>query len=213
MNKFTGPLLNEVQPDRVESRIAPSLERRRLRAYVLMLLIDAVLINLSFAVAAFVYEGRWWEPRSMLVAQTLLPLYMTIALYNSSYGARALDDWLYATRQAVTALAVSAALLNFVAFYTKSNAEFSRVAVTLGLILAAAMLLGFRRLIPVVIERFWGGRTRNRLVIDDGGSDFPYPQATVVSAAELGLDPTSHDPYMLDRLGKLLRNQDKVVVS
>jgi lipopolysaccharide/colanic/teichoic acid biosynthesis glycosyltransferase len=37
--------------------------------------------------------------------------------------------------------------------------------------------------------------------------------AQVVSAARLGLDPASHDPYMLDRLGKLLRNQDHVVVS
>ena len=93
MNKFTGPLLNEVQPDRVESRIAPSLERRRLRAYILMLLIDAILINLSFAFAAFAYEGRWWEPRSMLVAQTLVPLYLTIATIGSTRRGRRSPRW------------------------------------------------------------------------------------------------------------------------
>jgi lipopolysaccharide/colanic/teichoic acid biosynthesis glycosyltransferase len=50
-------------------------------------------------------------------------------------------------------------------------------------------------------------------VIDDGGSSFPYPDAVTISARHYGLDPGSHDPFMLDRLGKLLRNQDHVVVS
>jgi lipopolysaccharide/colanic/teichoic acid biosynthesis glycosyltransferase len=35
----------------------------------------------------------------------------------------------------------------------------------------------------------------------------------VVSAEDHDLDPESHDPYMRDRLGKLLRNRDKVVVT
>lgn len=213
MNKITRPPLEALQSDRVEDKIAASLERRRLRAFTIMLLIDAVLINLAFAVSAFVYEGRWWEPRAMLAAQTMLPLYFTIGLYNSTYGAKALDDWLYATRQALTALAVSASLLNFVGFYTKSNSEFSRVSVTLGLILAALAIAAFRRTIPIMVERFWAGRTRNRLVIQDGGPEFPLTNSTIISAAELNLDPTSHDPFMLDRLGRLLRNQDKVVVS
>lgn len=213
MNKLTGPLLQAARPEGVETKIAPSLERRRLRAYVFMLLVDAALINLAFAFAALAYEGMWWEPRSMLAAQTLLPLYLTIALYNATYGARALDDWIFAARQALTALVLSAALVNFVAFYTKSNAEFSRVATTLGLLLSAVALVGFRRLIPMLIVRFWEGRTRNRLVINDGGPSFSLPRSTEISAAEFGLDPSSHDPYMLDRLGKLLRNQDRVVVS
>lgn len=213
MNRISGPLLEAEQSDIVDHKIAPSLERRRLRAYAMMLLVDAVLINLSFAIAAYVYEGFWWEARSMLAAQTLLPLYFTIALYNATYGQKALGDWVFAVRAALTALFVSAALLNFVGFYTKSNAEFSRVAVTLGLILAAIALTASRRLIPVVIARYWDGKIRNRLVIMDGGPAFALPNATSVQAARYELDPTSDNPFMFDRLGKLLRNQDKVVVS
>ncbi len=213
MNKLTGPLLEETQPDQVERKIAPSLERRRLRAYALLLLIDAALLHLAFAFSGLLYEGVWWQPRNMLVVQTLLPVYFTIALYNESYGGRALDNWIFAVKQALTALLISAALLNFVAFYTKSNAQFSRVSVTLGLIIAAAAIVLLRRLMPIVIAKFWGGRTTNRLIIQDGGPSFDLEKSITISASKYDLDPASHDPFMLDRLGKLLQNQDKVVVS
>ncbi|AWW73374.1 sugar transferase [Erythrobacter sp. KY5] len=213
MNKLSGPLVDSGSSDTNLRGIAPSLEKRRLRAYVLLMLFDAALINLAFASAGLLYEGYWWRAQNMLAAQTLLPVYFTIALYNQTYGGRALDDWMFASRQALTALVISAALLNFVAFYTKSNAEFSRVSVTLGFIFSAIMVVAMRRLVPLVIARYWGGRTSNRLIIDDGGPSFALDNSLRIDAAEYELDPTSHDPFMLDRLGKLLQNQDKVVVS
>ena len=213
MNRMTPKLQNAVRHQAVENRIAPSLERRRLRAYVLMLLADGLLFQLSFALAGLLWEGRLWHPRAMLAGQALLPVYFTLALYNGTYGVKALSDWLFATRKAWIALALSAALLNFLAFYTKTNDDFSRAAVTLGLSFTAVMMMALRRLVAVIIARRWNGQVTNRLVIDDGGADFPFDGAEVISAADYNLDPDSHDPFMLDRLGKLLRNQDKVVVS
>jgi exopolysaccharide biosynthesis polyprenyl glycosylphosphotransferase len=210
---MTPNLQNAVRHQAVENRIVPSLERRRLRAYVLMLIADGALLQLSFALAGLLWEGRWWEPRAMLAAQAMLPVYFTLALYNGTYGVKALSDWLFAARKALIALAISAALINFVAFYTKSNDDFSRAAVTLGLLFTAVMLAALRRVMAMLIKQRWGGRVTNRMVIDDGGASFAFEGAEVIRAAEYKLDPTSHDPFMLDRLGKLLRNQDKVVVS
>ena len=213
MNELSGGLSGSLAVDRVDSKAVPSLERRRLRAYAVLLLADAVIVNFAFALAALLYEGMWWENRTMVVAQTLLPLYFTIALYNRAYGVRALTDWGHGARKAITALAVSAALLNFVGFYTKSNAEFSRISVTLGLLASAIALIALRFAVPKLVDRFWGGKVRNLLVIDDGGPDFELETSVRVSAREYDLDPEAHDPYMLDRLGKLLRNRDQVVVS
>ena len=213
MNRVTPKLLESVRHEPVESKVPPSLERRRLRAYALILLLDGVVFNFSFALAALMWENRWWEPRAMLAAQAMLPVFFTIALYNSSYGVRALSDWLFAARKVVIALLISAALINFLGFYTKSNEDFSRGVVTLGLLFTAILLVVFRRLVAMMIDYRWGGRITNRLVIDDGGSSFPYPGAVSISAEKYRLDPGSHDPFMLDRLGKLLRNQDQVVVS
>ncbi len=209
----TGILLEAAIPDKVESKTPPSLERRRLRAYVLMLLTDAFILHVAFVLATFGYEGLWMNKEAILSAQAFLPVYFTIALYNSSYSAKALDDWFLAARKAVMALIVSAALLNFLAFYTKTNEEFSRVAVTLGLLLSVVLLTASRRIMPLMIDKFWQGRVRNELVIEDGGAKFALNRGVSVSAVDYDLDPTSQDPFMLDRLGKLLRNQDKVVVS
>ena len=95
----------------------------------------------------------------MLAAQAMLPVFFTIALYNGTYGVKALSDWVFAARQALIALVISAALLNFVAFYTKSNDDFSRAAVTLGLLFTALMLVALRRVVAVLIEQRWGGRS------------------------------------------------------
>lgn len=196
-----------------EIKPASSLERRRLRTYILMLLLDGIVLNFAFSFAGFAWESRWWEPRSMLAAQAMLPVFFTIAFYNASYSLKALADWQFAARKVLVALAISAALINFLGFYTKSNEDFSRGAVTLGLLFTAILLVAMRRLQAFAIDRHWQGRVSNRLVIDDGGDGFPDDEADRVLAADLGLDPASHDPFMLDRLGRLLRNQDKVIVS
>ena len=58
MNRMTPKLLDAVRHEAVENRIAPSLERRRLRAYVLMLVADGALLTLIFALVAMLWEGR-----------------------------------------------------------------------------------------------------------------------------------------------------------
>ncbi|ODT01788.1 MAG: sugar transferase [Erythrobacter sp. SCN 62-14] len=213
MNKLASNLLQTAERKQADLKIAPSLERRRLRSYILLLIADAALFQASFALAAYLYEGRWNDPSSMLLAQVMLPVFYTIALYNGTYGVKALTDWVFAAKQAITALLISAALLNFVAFYTKSNADFSRVSTTLGLFFAAVFIVAFRRLVVGAVQKFWGGRVTNKLVIYDGGPAFALEDAVRIEAADYRLDPDSEDPFMLDRLGKLLRNQDKVVVS
>jgi len=178
-----------------------------------MLLADGLLLNFSFALAALIWEGTWAQQRAMIAAHAMLPAFYTIALYNGSYGVRALGDWVYATRKALFALLLSAALINLIAFYLKSNDDFSRAVVTLGLLFTSILLMGVRRVVAMLVLWRWGGRVRNRLVIDDGGAGFPCLGADRISAAEYNLDPGSRDPFMLDRLGKLLRNQDQVVVN
>ncbi|MDC8753637.1 sugar transferase [Erythrobacter sp. sf7] len=213
MNRVTPKLPGSVRNENVERNLAPSLERRRLRAYALMMLADGLLIFFAFALAGWVWEAVWAHPRTMLAANALLPVYYTIALYNGSYGLTALSDWLFAVRKAMVGLAISAGLINLIAFYAKSNDDFSRASVTLALLFTAIFVITLRRAMALLIRRRWKGRIINRLVIDDGGSGFPSPDAVVISAAEYRLDPASHDPFMLDRLGKLLRNQDHVVIS
>lgn len=151
MNLAPAKLPDYLRLDADEGRFAPSLERRRLRTYILMLVLDGILLNFGFSLAGFVWEGRWWEPRSMIAAQAMLPVFFTIAFYNASYGVNALVDWLFASRQVLIALVIAAALINFLGFYTKSNEDFSRGAVTLGLLFTAIFLVAMRRVQAMAI--------------------------------------------------------------
>lgn len=45
MNRVTSQLLDAIRHESVDRKIAPSLERRRLRAYMLLMLIDGALLR------------------------------------------------------------------------------------------------------------------------------------------------------------------------
>lgn len=196
-----------------EDLVVPSLERRRMRAFIAMLFGDMAILLMAFATAGLIYEGEWWQDRAVLGAQLLTPLFLTISFYNNAYSARVLVNLRYAARKVAMSLLIAAALLNFIAFYLKANAEFSRVVFTLGLAFSLPMLIAFRWAVMRTVKNLWQGRVRNELILHAGGPSFALEHARAFDTRQMGLDPESKDPYMLDRLGKLLQNQDKVVVS
>lgn len=194
-------------------KLAPSLERRRLRTYLALVIGDVAILLGAFALAGWLYEGLFPHPTTLLQAQLLLPLFLTIALYQSVYSVRALEELRFAVGRVAFALLISTLLLNFILFYAKTNAVFSRVASTLALAIALAAMVTLRLAVRVFIARRWGGQVENVLCIADGGPQFVLPDALCVDAREAGLDPSSQDPHALDLIGRYLLNQDKVVVS
>ena len=213
MNKPIGNIGRVFRESELQFAARPSLEKRRLRAYIAMLAMDFVAILAGFALAGWGYHGVMFEWRAMMQAQLLLPIFYTIALYNRTYCAQALTNWRFAVGKGLAALLISAVLLNFVAFYLKSNAVFSRVTFTLGLLISLIIIAGFRKLLARMVARYWGGQVQNGIVLQDGGPEFLLSGAVQISASAAGVDPDLQDPHMLNRFGHLLRNQDKVVVS
>jgi len=213
MNKPVDPLRELIQAEAMPLPAVSSLERRRLRFYIVMLLGDCASILFCFALAGLLYEGAWLNTRAGLQGQLLLPIFFTIALYSRAYSSKVLIDWRVAIRKTWTALAVAALLLNFVAFYTKSNAEFSRGSFTLGLAFCLVTLAAARWLATRLVARYWGGRVSNQLIMDDGGPSFSLDGAARICTISNDLSPMADDPHMFDRLGRLLHNQDRVVVS
>lgn len=192
---------------------APSLERRRLRAYLGLVVADVIGVVVGFLVASAAYSGRLPDPHALLQAYLLLPIYLTIALYRDAYSIRTLLEWRFASGRALGAMVISAALLAFVAFYLKASANFSRATLTLGLVLAGAFLVAVRVAAVASVRRRWRGFVRNRLLVLDDGPELDIGANHVIDAAVWGLDPAADDPHALDRLGRALLNQDEVLVS
>ena len=193
--------------------LAPSLERRRLRVYLLQMLIDIALLIGTCALVAFVYAGKGVVLPALLPAQLLLPLFLTIAWHNGTYSLHSLTDWRSSSLKMATAVLIAAALLNFLAFFAKMNEEFSRFVFAVGVTLSVVLMAASRRAVAAWIRRQWGPTPINRLLIDAGGPAMDIPDAYRIDALAHGLVPSLGDPHALDHLARYLQNMDEVIVN
>jgi polysaccharide biosynthesis protein PslA len=198
---------------RIASPLAPSLEQRRVRLYLVIVVLDVLLLLGAFGTVGTLYRSVIGARSVFAEGQLLLPLYLTLALYQQAYSIRALDDSSFATSRALSAMVIAAALLIFITFFAKSTASFSRVVFTGGLALTAVLIFASRRAIVSWVHHSWDARVTNLLFIDAGGPDVPLPGALRIDAEAHGLRPDPSDPEALDRLGRYLLNMDRVVVS
>ncbi len=193
--------------------LAPSLERRRLQCYLAQLCVDNIALLSGFALASFLYTGITSVAADLVLAQLILPVFMTIALYNASYSIDSLANVWRGIGRVLIALALSALFVALIAFVTKSGEQFSRAGFLAGTLLAATLLVWARLSMRQFIHWRCGPYVRNDLVIDDGGPEISLPGAIVVCAQKLGIRADLNDPGVLDRVGSVLRNIDRVVVS
>ncbi|MBW8783807.1 MAG: sugar transferase [Novosphingobium sp.] len=203
-------------PDRyaaAELPLLPSLERRRLQSYLALMLGDIAALFAAFTAAGYLYLGPSDLRHSVVLAQLLLPVILTIALYNGAYSMHALARARFGIARILLALCVSAAVVVFIAFYTKSTQDFSRLTFGLGVFLSLLLMTWMRLQMRAFIAFRCGASVVNELVIDDGGAAVDMPWATHVSAGMFGLEPALGDPHALHRIGLVLRNADRVVVT
>jgi lipopolysaccharide/colanic/teichoic acid biosynthesis glycosyltransferase len=199
----TGAEISQAQP----------LERRRLQAYLALMLGDILAIFGAFCLVGFVYLDFTGLAQAALLAQLLLPVFLTIALYNGAYSLATLQSSQAGMLRTMSALGISAAAVVFIAYYTKSSATFSRVLFTTGTALSAVLLCWMRLQMRALVKWRCGTRIINELFIDDGGPRIDLPGAILADAGQLRLIPDLNDPQALNRIGTVLRAIDRVVVT
>ncbi len=195
------------------AQLAPPLERRRLQTYLALMIGDIAAIFIGFALAGYLYLGQQGASATLVQAQLLLPIFLTVALYNNSYAVDVLLHPERGMQRTSIALLISATAVVFFAFYTKSSAEFSRVAFTAGVIFTGVALVWIRIQMRSFVAWRCGNQVMNELVIDDGGPVVNLPMALRITARDYALVPDLGDPSALDRIGLVLRNIDRVLVS
>jgi exopolysaccharide biosynthesis polyprenyl glycosylphosphotransferase len=198
--------------------LATSLEQRRLRFYIGQMLADIAALFAAYLIAEYIYlGGAFFIPNTLadatLPAQLLLPIFLTIALYNGTYSLDALRDWKLGASRALAALAISAALFNFIIFFVRLNTQYSRITFVIAFVLTALAMSGLRRTAQEILRRRWGHNPINVLVINDGGPPVDLPHTYRITAAELSLNPALDDPHTLDQFARCVRNMDQVIVS
>jgi polysaccharide biosynthesis protein PslA len=193
--------------------LAPSREGRRLQAYLALLMIDGIALQLAFALADLFTSGKIGSDQGMLVAQLVLPLYWTAGIALRAYSVSVLVSADARRMQVTLALAAAAMLVTFVSFALKNSQELSRLTTVVGFVLSIVTLNFARWAVTPLLLRRVGPTATNQLVIDDGGEPLQVVHAYHIDAAEHGLIPDLLDPHMLDRIGLYMTNMDRVIVS
>ena len=196
-----------------DSTLLRPLGRRRLQCYLGLMLADIAALGAGFALTGWLYLGPSGLRAAGDLVWLLLPVFLTVALYNGAYSLAALQRSLTGSLRALAALGISTGVLIFFAFYAKASAEFSRVILTSGALLAAAVLVWTRLQMRLFVRWRCGNRAHHDLLIDDGGPPVDMPWALRTDARQNGLVPTLDDPAMLDRIGLAVRGADRVLVS
>lgn len=192
--------------------LMPSLQQRRLQCHLAFMLGDILAIFSGFLIAGYLQAGAVMA-NALLFPQIILPVYLTIALYNDAYSLNSLSSRSHSVTRALIALGLSAAVVTFITFYARSADEYSRAIFTIGVVLSALFVLVNRLSMRQFVRWRCGVSVINQLVIDDGGPSITLPGAFHVSAHSFALTPVLDDPHALDRIGLVFRNADRVVIS
>jgi polysaccharide biosynthesis protein PslA len=196
-----------------ELLVAPSLQRRRLQCYLALIVTDLVAIASGYAAVAYIHVGDAGPSIAFELVQLAVPIFLTVGLFNNSYSREALRNVWYGVWRAEAALLAMSIAVVVIAFLTKSSSDFSRVTVIFGTMGAMAALMWARLQMRTFVRLRCGPNVVNELIIDDGGPNIELPGAIRVSSESLRLKPDLDDPYSLDRVGLVLRNIDRVIIS
>jgi lipopolysaccharide/colanic/teichoic acid biosynthesis glycosyltransferase len=210
-----GPLddHNGAKPARQKELGPASKEALRLRLYVALIAADSLAFILGFAAGNVVRFGAPFTAQGMNMCLMLLPVYLGTAINSRAYGMDVLVSHRLGMFRALTSLLFAVAAVTFLAFYMRAGMDMSRIVLASGTASAALLIVIGRKLMAQLSDWLCGGSPLSEIVIRDGRTCDVAAGAYVVEARAIDLQPDISDPMMLDRMGRLLKNADRVVVS
>lgn len=162
--------------------------------------------------AGLLRRSETFGANGLHLALLVTPLFLLVAFNSHAYGYQVLINWKQGLTKALGALAFAVTAVLFVAFYSRSSMEFSRVVFGVGSVTSAGLFVLGRFVFNRSLRAVGNHNLRDELVIFDNCKPFPVTGARVIDAGAYGLRPNLRDPMMLDRLGHVVRGMDYVLV-
>lgn len=184
-----------------------------MRLYAALAAIDFASVTFAFLGAALAWRGDLFHHQGLDVLGLVVPAFLILAFSSRAYGIEVLQTPKIGVFRSGRSLLLAIAAAIGVIFYLKAGVSFSRAVVAIGTIGSLFFVCTGRWLFGRWAKRRYEGRFTREVLIVDGPHDYTGPHDIVIFADKAKISPATDDPRLLDRVGRLLKNCDRVVLS
>ncbi|MBO9695085.1 MAG: exopolysaccharide biosynthesis polyprenyl glycosylphosphotransferase [Sphingopyxis sp.] len=188
--------------------------RRNAKIWLCLSLIalDAVALAFGFAVILIVEAPRHISDGLLTAMAGALLVHAAIAFQNQAYNPRCLTKPVKSCRQTLISFATTLLVFLLVAFSLRVTGKVPRFALGMGMVTAVMLLVAQRLLVCYLVRRAFGQLSAELVIVDGANLPAAYLGRDIVDARASGLRTNLDDPYMLDRLGTVLQDYDRVTI-
>ena len=188
--------------------------RRNAKIWLCLSLIalDAAALAAGFAVTLMIEAPRSISDGLWTAMAGALLVYAAIAFQNQAYNPRCLTQRFKSCRQTLFSFGTTLLVFLLAAFSLRVTGEVPRLALGIGMITALTLLLAQRVLMCHIVRVAFGQMTAELVIVDGAIIPAAFLDREIIDARASGLRTDLDDPYMLDRLGTVLQNYDRVTI-
>ncbi len=216
MLSTNGPGLRKTERAPEAGNLKPTQsgkEALRLRSYMILALADAFCLATAFIGAGFFYMKNWQSSHGWIILLCLLPIYLVLAAYNKAYSGAVLDNPRTGIVYAAQSFLWSAGVVLFLAYFLKAGSNFSRIVFAMGCIASIGLIAVVRTFVGNMLLRYLGGTPFTTVVLVDRVDYVPQGDERIMSAEEIGFDPSTSDPYHYHLFATAVREADRLIVA
>lgn len=185
----------------------------RLRLLTLLACLDLVMICGGLMAMSWLYLGYVHHERLLTFLPLIVPIYYLTAIRQQAYRLAVVMRASRSTRRSSFSLLTALLIVIGITFIVKSSDTLSRGIAFGGTLLSCGLLLVGRYIFAKYAYAALNGRPESEIVLID---DFDPPAACTAFKVDLqamGIEPDINDPVMLDRLGRIIHETDRVIVA
>lgn len=195
----------------VQSAMSKRSIRRRL--VTLLTLLDLAMICVGLMIMAWLYLGRVNHERLLTFLPLVIPIYYLTAIRQQAYRLSVVIQVSRSVRRACLSLLTAVLIGISITFIVKSSDALSRAMAIGGTLTSCAFLIVGRSLFAKYAFAVLDGRPESEVVLVENFSPPAGCTAFKIDVRALGIQPDINDPAMLDRLGGIVHETDRVIVA
>lgn len=185
----------------------------RVRLLTSLAILDLMMICAGTMLAAWLYLGSVVHDRLLTLLPLVIPMYYLTAVRQQAYRLAIVIRGSRSMRRACLSLLTAMLIVISITFVLKTSDSMSRGIALGGTLASAALLIAGRYFFARYAHFALNGSPESEVVLIENFDPPPACTAFKIDLGLLNIVPDINDPSMLDRIGRMLHDTDRVILA